>query len=91
MLSLLGLRYAKASDPDNWFTVDEDTAEIKLKKQPDRESPFVVNGTYVAKIVAISKGRTANAGRFFKLGFSFFSRGGIGIYKKPRLSEVVNA
>uniref|UniRef100_A0A674NMD5 Si:ch73-74h11.1 n=1 Tax=Takifugu rubripes TaxID=31033 RepID=A0A674NMD5_TAKRU len=47
------VRYAKASDrPDNWFTIDEDTAEIKLNKKPDRESPFVVNGTYIAKIVA---------------------------------------
>ncbi|TWW57293.1 Desmoglein-2 Cadherin family member 5 HDGC [Takifugu flavidus] len=49
------VRYAKASDPDNWFTIDEDTAEIKLNKKPDRESPFVVNGTYIAKIVAVSK------------------------------------
>lgn len=48
--------YAKAYDPDNWFTVDEETAEIKLNKQPDRESPFLVNGTYIAKILAISKG-----------------------------------
>ncbi|XP_054646035.1 desmoglein-2.1-like [Dunckerocampus dactyliophorus] len=47
--------YAKAYDPDNWFTVDEETAEIKLNKAPDRESPFVVNGTYIAKILAISK------------------------------------
>uniref|UniRef100_A0A3B5L663 Cadherin domain-containing protein n=1 Tax=Xiphophorus couchianus TaxID=32473 RepID=A0A3B5L663_9TELE len=47
--------YAKAYDPDNWFTVDEETAEIKLNKQPDRESPFLVNGTYIAKILAISK------------------------------------
>uniref|UniRef100_A0A087X4C9 Si:ch73-74h11.1 n=1 Tax=Poecilia formosa TaxID=48698 RepID=A0A087X4C9_POEFO len=47
--------YAKAYDPDNWFTVDKETAEIKLNKQPDRESPFLVNGTYIAKILAISK------------------------------------
>ncbi|XP_047443775.1 desmoglein-2-like [Mugil cephalus] len=47
--------YAKAYDPDNWFTIDEETAEIKLNKVPDRESPFLVNGTYIAKILAISK------------------------------------
>uniref|UniRef100_A0A3Q3GU10 Si:ch73-74h11.1 n=1 Tax=Labrus bergylta TaxID=56723 RepID=A0A3Q3GU10_9LABR len=47
--------YAKAYDPDNWFTIDEETAEIKLIKAPDRESPFLVNGTYIAKILAITK------------------------------------
>ncbi|XP_062419458.1 desmoglein-2-like protein [Pungitius pungitius] len=47
--------YAKAYDPDNWFTINEKTAEIKLNKAPDRESPFLVNGTYIAKILAITK------------------------------------
>ncbi|XP_028258908.1 desmoglein-2-like isoform X2 [Parambassis ranga] len=47
--------YAKAYDPDNWFTIDEETAEIKLNMVPDRESPFLVNGTYFAKILAITK------------------------------------
>ncbi|XP_034736447.1 uncharacterized protein LOC117949952 isoform X2 [Etheostoma cragini] len=46
--------YAKAYDPDNWFSIDKDTAEIKLNKVPDRESPFLVNGTYIAKILAIT-------------------------------------
>lgn len=50
--------YAKAYDPDNWFTIDEETAEIKLNKQPDRESPFLVNGTYIAKILAMTNGNT---------------------------------
>lgn len=54
---MLSSSYAKAYDPDNWFVIDEETAEIKLKKRPDRESPFVVNGTYFAKILAISKGK----------------------------------
>ncbi|KAI4828638.1 hypothetical protein KUCAC02_022718 [Chaenocephalus aceratus] len=48
------VKYAKAFDPENWFTIDEKTAEIKLNKVPDRESPFVVNGTYIAKILAIT-------------------------------------
>uniref|UniRef100_A0A665U5A7 Si:ch73-74h11.1 n=1 Tax=Echeneis naucrates TaxID=173247 RepID=A0A665U5A7_ECHNA len=47
--------YAKAYDPDNWFTIDKETAAIKLNKAPDRESPFLVNGTYIAKILAITK------------------------------------
>ncbi|XP_024114899.1 desmoglein-2 [Oryzias melastigma] len=47
--------YAKGLDPDNWFTIDEKTAEIKLNKVPDRESPFLVNGVYTAKILAINK------------------------------------
>ncbi|KAF7647869.1 hypothetical protein LDENG_00165520, partial [Lucifuga dentata] len=47
--------YAKAYDPDNWLTIDEETAEIKLNKIPDRESSFLVNGTYFAKILAISQ------------------------------------
>lgn len=50
------ISYAKGLDPDNWFTIDEKTAEIKLNKVPDRESPFLVNGVYMAKILAISKG-----------------------------------
>uniref|UniRef100_A0A3Q0QS60 Si:ch73-74h11.1 n=1 Tax=Amphilophus citrinellus TaxID=61819 RepID=A0A3Q0QS60_AMPCI len=47
--------YAKGYDPDNWFTIDEETAEIKLNKVLDRESPFLRNGTYIGKILAISK------------------------------------
>ncbi|XP_047230139.1 desmoglein-2-like [Girardinichthys multiradiatus] len=49
------VRYVKGSDPFNWFTVDPETAEIKLNKIPDRESPFLVNGTYTAKILCITK------------------------------------
>nr|XP_061790322.1 desmoglein-2.1-like [Nerophis lumbriciformis] len=47
--------YLKGYDPGNWFTVDKETAEIRLNKAPDRESPFLVNGTYIAKILAITK------------------------------------
>ncbi|XP_058495080.1 desmoglein-2.1-like [Solea solea] len=49
------VNYAKAYDPDHWFIIDEETAEIKLNKAPDKESPFLVNGMYIAKIVAITK------------------------------------
>ncbi|XP_063307517.1 desmoglein-2 isoform X2 [Pelobates fuscus] len=56
------VKYAKEYDPDNWFMIDPITAEIKLSKIPDRESIYVVNGTYMAKILAISEvlpGKTA--------------------------------
>ncbi|XP_031430705.1 desmoglein-2-like [Clupea harengus] len=48
------VRYAKGYDPGNWFTIDEETAEITLNKMPDRESPYVVNGTYLAKILCMT-------------------------------------
>ncbi|XP_046905985.1 desmoglein-3-like [Hypomesus transpacificus] len=49
------VQYAKGFDPDNWLSVNPDTAEITLNKQPDRESPFLVNGTYYAKILCLTK------------------------------------
>ncbi|KAI1901329.1 hypothetical protein AGOR_G00033190 [Albula goreensis] len=45
------VRYFKAVDRDNWLIINENTGEIKLNKIPDRESSFVINGTYVAKII----------------------------------------
>ncbi|XP_059197237.1 desmoglein-2.1-like [Centropristis striata] len=49
------VRYAKGDDPDNWLLIDPETAEIKLQKAPDRESPFLVNGTYYAKILSLTQ------------------------------------
>lgn len=49
-------RYAKGHDPDNWLVIDEDTAEIRLNKMPDRESPFVVDGTYTAEVLCLAQG-----------------------------------
>uniref|UniRef100_A0AAZ3RK43 Cadherin domain-containing protein n=1 Tax=Oncorhynchus tshawytscha TaxID=74940 RepID=A0AAZ3RK43_ONCTS len=49
------VRYAKAYDPDSWVTIDDKTAEIRLIKTPDRESKFLVNGTYFAKILVITQ------------------------------------
>ncbi|XP_036375429.1 desmoglein-2-like [Megalops cyprinoides] len=48
------VRYLKGYDPDNWLIIDEKTAEIKLNKLPDRESTFLTNGTYTAKMVCIT-------------------------------------
>nr|XP_033789665.1 desmoglein-2 [Geotrypetes seraphini] len=56
------VKYAKESDPDNWFTINMTTSEMSLLKIPDRESSYVRNGTYIAKILAISEdlpGKTA--------------------------------
>lgn len=51
-------RYAKLHDEDNWLSVDETTAEIKLNKLPDRESKYLKNGTYYAEIICISNGES---------------------------------
>uniref|UniRef100_A0A8D0GQB8 Desmoglein 2 n=1 Tax=Sphenodon punctatus TaxID=8508 RepID=A0A8D0GQB8_SPHPU len=41
-------------DAGNWITINSKTAEIKLNKVLDYESRFVINGTYTAKILAIT-------------------------------------
>ncbi|XP_062280149.1 desmoglein-2-like protein [Scomber scombrus] len=48
------VRYAKGYDPDNWLVINPETAEVRLQKTPDRESPFLVNGTYYAEILSLS-------------------------------------
>ncbi|XP_077414827.1 desmoglein-2-like protein [Vanacampus margaritifer] len=49
------VRYVKYRDDDNWLIVDGKTAEIRLNKLPDRESKFLINGTYYAQIICISE------------------------------------
>ncbi|KAG7214811.1 hypothetical protein INR49_010703, partial [Caranx melampygus] len=49
------VKYVKIYDMDNWLIIDENTADIKLNKLPDRESKFLVNGTYYAKIICVTK------------------------------------
>ncbi|KAL2089419.1 hypothetical protein ACEWY4_014107 [Coilia grayii] len=49
------VRYAKGKDPDNWFTIDPVTAEIRLNKIPDRESPYLHNGTYLAEVLCLTQ------------------------------------
>lgn len=61
-LTATNVIYAKGEDKDSWITIDQNTAEIRLTKYPDRESKYLVNGTYYAKIICISKdtaGKTA--------------------------------
>ncbi|CAL1579583.1 unnamed protein product [Knipowitschia caucasica] len=53
-LTATNVRYAKIYDEDNWLIIDEQTADIKLNKWPDRESKFLINGTYYSKIICIT-------------------------------------
>ncbi|XP_058033017.1 desmoglein-2-like [Ahaetulla prasina] len=48
------ITYAKGSDIANWLIINAKTAEIRLRKILDYESPYVINGTYTATILAIS-------------------------------------
>ncbi|KAM8727098.1 desmoglein-2-like protein [Acanthopagrus schlegelii] len=48
------VRYVKLRDTDNWLIIDGKTADIKLNKLPDRESKFLINGTYNAEIICIT-------------------------------------
>ncbi|XP_049911254.1 desmoglein-2-like [Epinephelus moara] len=57
LLMATGRKYAKGYDPDNWLLIDPETAEIRLQKFPDRESPSVINGTYYAEILSLSEDR----------------------------------
>lgn len=49
-------RYVKGHDPGNWLIIDPKTADIRLKKMPDRESPLLKNGTYFAEILCMTDG-----------------------------------
>ncbi|KAM4599900.1 B-cadherin-like [Fundulus diaphanus] len=44
--------YKVISDPAGWFNVDENTGEIKLRSQMDRESPLIKDDKYTALIGA---------------------------------------
>lgn len=54
LLIATNVRYVKGEDVDSWVTIDEETAGIKLIKYPDRESKFLINGTYYVKILCIT-------------------------------------
>nr|XP_056710904.1 desmoglein-2-like [Euleptes europaea] len=49
------IRYAKDRDAENWFTIDSKTAEIKVIKIPRFDSSSLVNGSYIATILAITE------------------------------------
>ncbi|XP_053486124.1 desmoglein-2-like protein [Ictalurus furcatus] len=54
MLTATNVRYLKGEDVDSWVSINEQTAEIRLNKYPDRESKFLINGTYYVKILCIT-------------------------------------
>ncbi|XP_061432030.1 cadherin-4-like isoform X1 [Lethenteron reissneri] len=47
------IRYGVLSDPAGWLIIDPKTGAITTKRPPDRESPFVVNNTYMATFIAV--------------------------------------
>ncbi|KAF4088862.1 hypothetical protein AMELA_G00059540 [Ameiurus melas] len=54
MLTASNVRYVKGEDLDRWVSINQQTAEIRLNKYPDRESKYLINGTYYAKILCIT-------------------------------------
>ncbi|XP_078397262.1 desmoglein-2-like isoform X4 [Cetorhinus maximus] len=47
-------RYAKNFDEANWLVINSETGEVTLVGVADRESKYVINGTYTATILAIN-------------------------------------
>ncbi|XP_016418702.1 B-cadherin-like [Sinocyclocheilus rhinocerous] len=48
--------FVKGEDIDGWITVDAKTGQVSTAKILDRESPFVINGTYIATLYAVDDG-----------------------------------
>ncbi|NXH49817.1 DSG2 protein, partial [Dicaeum eximium] len=48
------ITYMKGKDAANWITVDSATGEIRLAKNLDYESPYVVNGTYTITMLGVT-------------------------------------
>ncbi|XP_053916426.1 desmoglein-2 isoform X1 [Cuculus canorus] len=46
--------YMKGRDPANWITIDSVTGEIRLAKNLDYESSYVVNGTYTVTMLGVT-------------------------------------
>ncbi|XP_067834077.1 desmoglein-2-like [Heptranchias perlo] len=47
-------KYAKNTDPANWLVINSETGEVTFVGVPDRESKYVINGSYTATILAIN-------------------------------------
>uniref|UniRef100_UPI00398F17DB desmoglein-2-like isoform X2 n=1 Tax=Pristiophorus japonicus TaxID=55135 RepID=UPI00398F17DB len=47
-------KYAKNDDVANWLVINSETGQVTFVGIPDRESRYVVNGTYTATILAIN-------------------------------------
>ncbi|XP_032875377.1 desmoglein-2-like [Amblyraja radiata] len=50
-------KYAKDSDKANWLIINTDTGEVTFDGELDRESEYVINGTYTATVLAITQER----------------------------------
>ncbi|XP_050747165.1 desmoglein-2-like [Gymnogyps californianus] len=48
------ITYVKGRDTANWITIDSVTGEIRLAKELDYESSYVVNGTYTITMLGIT-------------------------------------
>ncbi|KAG7330515.1 hypothetical protein KOW79_006737 [Hemibagrus wyckioides] len=59
LLTATNVRYVKGQDIDNWVNINHTTAEIRLNKYPDRESKYLINGTYYITVLAITDGFSA--------------------------------
>ncbi|XP_010079464.1 PREDICTED: desmoglein-2, partial [Pterocles gutturalis] len=46
--------YMKGRDAANWISIDSNTGEIRLAKNLDYESSYVVNGTYTFTMLAVT-------------------------------------
>ncbi|XP_066510276.1 B-cadherin-like [Hoplias malabaricus] len=47
------VKYRLSPDSSGWLSVEEDTGVIKVKSPMDRESPFVKDGKYQARVLAV--------------------------------------
>uniref|UniRef100_A0A9J8AQ29 Cadherin 26, tandem duplicate 2 n=1 Tax=Cyprinus carpio carpio TaxID=630221 RepID=A0A9J8AQ29_CYPCA len=48
--------FVKGEDIDGWITVDAKTGQVSTAIILDRESPFVIDGTYIATLYAVDDG-----------------------------------
>ncbi|NXP55678.1 DSG1 protein, partial [Heliornis fulica] len=48
--------YSIGHDPAAWFRINQNTGEITLNKVINRESTYILNGRYMAEVLAITRG-----------------------------------